>query len=109
MIRYVTEAIGTFFLLAQTPGKTVTRKPASRKSVSRKTVSSSKTRYALVGGAWLVAGLAVLVTEPWSRQLMTSGPYLGRQTGGSSWRAPGRPRGRPSSIPAPAPSTIFAW
>lgn len=35
-------------------------------------------RYALVAGAWVVAALAVGLTEPWSRQQMISGPYLGR-------------------------------
>ncbi len=62
--------VGSCFLLAQTP----------HKKASRKT-----TRYALLGGAWLIAALAISVTEPWSRELMTSGPYLGRPSGGSDW------------------------
>ncbi|MEE8524064.1 MAG: fused MFS/spermidine synthase, partial [Thermoanaerobaculia bacterium] len=57
--------VGSWFLLAQTPGKI--------------------RRYALAAGAWLVAALTVGVTEPWSRELMTSGPYLGRTPGGSGW------------------------
>ena len=57
--------VGTLFLLASGPRTTA--------------------RYALAGGAWLAAVLAAGVTEPWSRELMTSGPYLGREAGGGGW------------------------
>ncbi len=62
--------VGTCFLLARVPPQATPRRTR---------------RYLLAGGAWLIAGLAVLVTEPWSRELMTSGPYLGRQADGSTW------------------------
>ena len=50
--------VGSAFLLAEKPRKVL--------------------RYALAGGAWAAAVLAVGVTEPWSRERMVSGPYLGR-------------------------------
>lgn len=50
--------VGSFFLLARQP------RPIAR--------------YALVAGAWAAAAVAVGVVEPWSREQMVSGPYLGR-------------------------------
>lgn len=57
--------VATFFLLMLTPRK--------------------GSRLALAGGVWLVALMAGAATQPWSREAMTSGPYLGREKDDSGW------------------------
>ncbi len=57
--------VGSVFLLAQRPRPRI--------------------RYAMVGVAWLLAFLALGITEPWSRERLVSGPYLGRDKD-AEWR-----------------------
>ncbi len=80
--------VGTCFLLA--PIVTIQGRPnsdtkSSTRSNFRSNIRSNKGRRAIVVGVWVLAALALGLTEPWSRETMTSGPYLGRAASAEQW------------------------